>query len=434
MNQNHSPFSEPWCRLLWCREGSNSGVVVSTVSMRRPSRQQVLRLCGVLFCVVAALLPRAHACSCGGNDYNVTPRERAQKRADNSTVVFEGRVKRISLKVDAVTAKIGDTISADAEAPYSDVNKMTEVLFDVSRVYRGSATKEVAIHTGFGGGDCAARYLTGITYLVYAGGKDDKHLSASSCSPGGLVGSEEIDADLRYLRGEKATPSDLAPWRPSWRLPQKQQDDHRRKAVGFYNQITGKLCGRVNRDHGRLSFLSELGYLLSHPVAAVQDDGTFCSEALGPGTYYLLYTDEANGKRSKTSLYPGVNELSKATTVSVSHGETRKDIVFNVPEEALYSVRGIITTDNKKNLNSKSVSIVLIPAELPASEAMYSESIDFTSSLPLPKTKYFSFDEVVPGRYFVWVLVQGKGWSTKKAEVTVTNHSKFICLELIHPK
>jgi hypothetical protein len=401
--------------------------------MRILSRQQVLGLCSLLFCLVAAWLPRAHACSCGGDYYNVTLRERARKRGDNSAVVFEGRVKAISLKLPVVTANIGDSIPATYG--YDDITKMMEVVFEVYRVYRGTPATEVTLYTGFGGGDCGARYLTGVTYLVYAGGTDEKHLSASSCSPGGLVGSEEIEADLRYLRGEKATPSDLASWRPSWKLPQREQDENRRKALEFYNRLTAKICGRVNRNQGTVSFLSNLGYSLGdHPRGLVHEDGTFCSDEVGPGAYYLLYTDGSDSKPINKMLYPGIAELSKAKMVSVNAGETRNSIVFNVPEQALYSVRGIISTDNKKNLDATPVSIILIPAELPVREAMYSQSVDFTTSLPLPRLKYFKFADVAPGRYFVWVIVDGKGWLTKKAEVTVTNHSKFISLELIHPK
>jgi len=59
---------------------------------------------------------------------------------------------------------------------------------------------------------------------------------------------------------------------------------------------------------------------------------------------------------------------------------------------------------------------------------------DFQSSFPLPKVKYFDFENVLPGHYIAYVSVLGEGWHTKKEELSVTTHMKFIFLELVHKK
>ncbi len=362
-------------------------------------------------------------------------RERAENRAKGYTAIFEGRVKRISLNLPAVTAKIGDVISADDPYSYTNAREMVRVDLDVSRVYRGTNTREFTVYTGFGGGDCGARFSTGTDYLVYAAGSDLNHLSVSMCSPGGVIGSERTEADLRFLRGEKPTAADLAPWKSESLISKSEQEKRYKEAIRFREQATGKICGKVNRDEGEITFFAQAGSSFGDaPWAHFNGDGTFCSDALGPGAYYLLYTKRSEHGPSEAIFYPNATDRSGAKLVDIQAGQTRNDIVFNVSPQSSYSVRGLISTNDKSNLDSESVSVVLIPADAPVRSAVHARSIDFSTSLPLPKTKYFSFDHVPPGRYFVWVNVMRKGWYTKKTEVTVTNHSKFITLELTHNK
>jgi hypothetical protein len=105
-----------------------------------------------------------------------------------------------------------------------------------------------------------------------------------------------------------------------------------------------------------------------------------------------------------------------------------------VAQQHTYTVRGFITTNSKTGLGSQSVFLALIPVEAPVREAMNFTTVDFTTRWPLPKTKYFNFENVVPGQYVVWVQVAGKGWHTQKQEFTVSNSSKIITLELQHDR
>jgi hypothetical protein len=66
--------------------------------------------------------------------------------------------------------------------------------------------------------------------------------------------------------------------------------------------------------------------------------------------------------------------------------------------------------------------------------AAYSKPINFEGSFPLPKVKYFEFENVLPGRYLAYVSVLGQGWYMKKEEVSVTTHMSFISLQLTHKK
>lgn len=132
--------------------------------------------------------------------------------------------------------------------------------------------------------------------------------------------------------------------------------------------------------------------------------------------------------------YPGVTERSKATTIQVDAGQNKSDIRFNVPAQKTYSVRGIISTNDKSGLVGGGVYVALVSLDGGPFLAYSSKPIDFQGSFPLPKVKYFNLENVLPGRYFAYVSVLSRGWYTRKEEVNVTTHMKFISLELVHKK
>jgi len=59
-------------------------------------------------------------------------------------------------------------------------------------------------------------------------------------------------------------------------------------------------------------------------------------------------------------FYPGVSERIKATTIEINAGETQSNISFKVPVQNTYSVRGIISTNDKSGLDSRSVYVSLV--------------------------------------------------------------------------
>jgi hypothetical protein len=385
------------------------------------------------------------ACKCSSSFYGNKPLEVAKLEAEGSTAIFEGTPERFEFQWSLLHAKEGALISAGTPGAGSDEWPRMLVTFLVRRAYKGDLGREVQISTGLGGGDCGAVFAPGLTYLVYAGGKGPRELSVSICSPGGWIGNSTVETDLRYLRKERAIASDLAPDR-RW-TPAESADHEERRHRDFeefqkrYGAVTGKICGTVIGEKtsdsraGTISFLSTAGYSpVDRPTAVVNPDGSFCSNRLGPGRYYLYFTKGSDTGLISAVYYPGVRDRAKATPIEISAGQTKADISFNVPAQKTYSVRGFITTSDKAGLSGGNVSLALVSLDEITYQNSYIQTINFQGSFPLPKVKYFSFENVLPGRYVAYASVLGQGWYMKKVEVNVTTHMKFISLELLHKK
>ena len=138
---------------------------------------------------------------------------------------------------------------------------------------------------------------------------------------------------------------------------------------------------------------------------------------------------------SSALYYPGVEERVKATAIRVQAGHDESGLIFKVPaqKQKTYSVRGFISTNDKSGLSAKDVSVALVNLDADR-RIWYQQTIDFQGLLPLPKVKYFNFENVVPGRYIAYASVFGQGWFTKTVEVTVSTHMKLISMELVHKK
>ncbi|HEV2173786.1 MAG TPA: hypothetical protein VGR71_09475, partial [Nitrospira sp.] len=239
---------------------------------------------------------------------------------------------------------------------------------------------------------------------------------------------------------ERRVPKDLLPRKALWTLTEAQQQQRYEDRRKRFASVTGRICGTVVQDKpkeetfGGVAFLSTLGYLpFDYPTAQVNKDGSFCSDRLGPGSYYLYFTSSTRAHDVSAAYYPGVLDRAHAKAIEVAAGQDRSGIVITVPRQKTYSVRGFITADDKTGLGVADVSLALLSEE-EARLWSYRDTIDFSTSLPLPRTKYFSFSNVLPGRYVVYVSVIGQGWQTKKVEVNVTTSSRIIFLELSHKK
>jgi hypothetical protein len=290
-----------------------------------------------------------------------------------------------------------------------------------------------------GGGDCGARFETGLNYLVYAYGPSPAELGVDMCSPGGWLGSNYIAPELRQLRKEPPLVDDLAPvdyWTPA---AVARRDREREEFLGRYTAATGQICGRVSPgaaidgERGRVAFLSTAGHSpYGSSVAEVDREGKFCSERLGPGGYYLYFVRGLWGRNLESATYyPGVVDPPKATVLEVGAGQVRSDLVFQVPKQEAYTIRGFLSTDEKSGIGEDGASVMLVGRD---GQVWRHEAVDFRGSLPLPKVKYFAFENVPPGRYIAYALVSGRGWLTKIVDVTVATHAKLIFLELKHVK
>jgi hypothetical protein len=395
--------------------------------------------------IAAISTGQASACKCGSNYHGRNSWEVANLEATGSTVIFEGTPERFELQWDVLNGKAGELISAEDGAAKRDHWPVMLVTFRVQKAYKGDLGPEIQIKTGLGGGDCGAVFAPGLIYLVFASGPSASDLGVSMCSPGGWIGGISVAADLRYLRKERPIASDLAPFGP-WSANEfaAQEGQRQRDSEEYqkrYAAVTGKICGTVfaekarDENAGMLSFLSTAGYSpIAHPSANVNKDGSFCSKPLGPGKYYLYFTRGSEAGLTSAVYYPGVSGRIEATTIDVGAGQTQSGLTFKVPVQKTYAVRGIISTNDKSGLDARSVYIALVSLDGGPYPAGYSQSIDFQSSFPLPKVKYFDFENVLPGHYIAYVSVLGEGWYTKKEELSVTTHMKFIFLELVHKK
>jgi hypothetical protein len=407
-------------------------------------RLSSLRKLATIVCLTSISSAQASACSCAG-PHGRNAWEIAKLEAARSVVIFAGTPERFDLHWHLLRAKAGERISAEEGGSKHDNWPGMLITFRVTTSYKGTLGPEIQIRTGLGGGDCGAVYAPGLTYLVFAYGPSASDLGTGMCSPGGWIGSNFVATELRYLRKERPIASDLAPIR-RWDSKEDvaQEGQRQRDSEEFRKRLTastGKICGTVFTEKeadgnlGVISILSTTGYSpAQHPMTYIHPDGSFCSDPLGPGKYYLYFTRVSETGPTSAMFYPGVTDRINATTIEVRAGQTQSGVAFKVPMQKTYGVRGIISTDDKSDLNAGGprVYIALINIDSLAYLAAYRQPIDFQGSFPLPRTKYFSFDHVLPGRYLIYVI--GPGSFTKKEDVIVTTHMKFISLELLRDK
>lgn len=386
---------------------------------------------------------RTFGCQCGSERPTKNPWERARLREQQSVVVFEGVPTHFEIRWDALNAQDGKLISADVPSPRADDWTRMLVTFQVKRSYKGDLGQEIHLRTGLGGGDCGARFAPGVLYLVYGYRSDHGELMVGMCSPGGWVGDSNLSADLRYLRKEKPVPADRVPierWtEENSAKVEKERKRHWEEYEKAFATVTGKICGTVKQREkienyaAQVAFLSTAGYSpVEHPQVSVKEDGSFCSGPLGPGKYDIFLTQGLGHSTMLGVYYPGVPERKQASEVQVAAGQTVSDIVFEIPRQKTYSVRGFINMPN--NASPGRVQIRLIGLDGAPFDVWRSETIELQGWTAIRGVKYFSIDNVLPGRYVPILSVDppNAGWSTPKQEVDVTNHSKFISLKLVH--
>jgi hypothetical protein len=308
------------------------------------------------------------------------------------------------LKWAFLEAKVGDVIPADIEAhpPFMQVS------FDVSRSYRGAQTKNIRIKTGVGGGDCGFDFEVGKQYLVYAFADESGDLFTGICSETALL--EESRANLTYLRGE----------------PIASEGVERNNPVA-----AGKLCGRVVRTG--LDFTDSQILLLrvgnGSPIPTdgvdLASDGSFCANGVIPGKYHVVFINGAEGSPTSFAFFPGVVKSSEADAVEVKSGQPNSKIVFNVPPQPTFSVRGTVHASRKAALPTE-CKVALMRTD-PSSFAL-------TYTQDVGPNGYFDFQRVLPGEYWAFVVVDSdaaSNWLTRKAQVDVEVTVANLSLELI---
>jgi hypothetical protein len=401
---------------------------------------------GAIALLAAIASGQAFACQCSNTSvYEKTGWEVAKLETERSATIFEGTPERFELNWSVLRAKEGELIPTETEGPNPNEWPGMIVTFRVQRAYKGDLGPEIKIKTGLGGGDCGAVFASGLTYLVFAWKSPAGDLGVNMCSPGDWIGGNSAAVELRYLRNEHPISSDLTP-RRRWNAKEyaAQEGKRRRDSEEFskrYAAVTGEICGKVasektkDEDTGIVSFLSTAGFSpAAHPTAYVGSDGSFCSGRLGPGKYYLYFTRGSEKGLTSAVYYPGVGEKGKATILEVNAGQAQSGITFKVPVQETYSVRGVLSIYDSSRVGAHVAYVTLVSLDGGSLRAQHQQRIDFEGSSALPKVKYFDLEHVLPGRYTAYVSGLGQGWYTRKEEVVVRNHMKFISLELVHQK
>ena len=361
-------------------------------------------LVSAIFALTFGFAP-AFGCTCVPPPPGIkTAQALAQWTADRSEAIFEGSVERIELKWPLLEAKVGGLISADVE---QDVPVM-QVLFEVSRSYRGTQPKSILITTGLGGGDCGFHFEVGEHYLVYATSDESGQLSTGICSGTARLG--ESRANLSYLRGEPIVS----------------------KSVERDSPIAaGEVCGRAVR--AGLDFADSQVFLLQvgnkSPIpsdeAEPSRDGSFCATGVIPGKYHLLFINRAEDSPTSFVFFPGVAKSSEATAIEVKSGHTNSELMFNVPPQPTFSVSGTVRTANKSALPSE-CKVVLLNVDPLSFLLAYTQDVAPSGT--------FDFPQILPGKYWAFVTVDSdtaSNWLTRKVEVDVDVRVANLSLELI---
>ena len=122
----------------------------------------------------------AHACSC-------LPPAPAVEELKRSRAVFIGRVIEIKRRKET-----------------DDLFRSVEVVFEVTKVWKGIAARNITVYTSPDSAACGFNFKKGESYLVYASGTDDDRLHASICSRTARLKNARKDLQLIGPGGRRA--------------------------------------------------------------------------------------------------------------------------------------------------------------------------------------------------------------------------------------
>ncbi len=123
-------------------------------------------------------------------------------------------------------------------------------------------------------------------------------------------------------------------------------------------------------------------------------------------------------------FFPGVTKFSDAEPLAVTSGQVSANLVFNVPTQPTFSVSGTVLVSNKSALPEQS-KVILLNADPLSFLQAYSQDIAPNGS--------FEFSQVLPGKYWAFVVTDSDGtskWLTRKVEVNVDVTTTNLSLEL----
>ena len=368
----------------------------------------------VVLALLVATSGLAVACKCVSppNLDLHTRRAWAEWNWKDARFVFEGKVAHIEITSWPLKPEPGKTVNTAPSAL---------VTFSNVRLYRGSPRKQYVVETGLGGGDCGYPFKAGESYLVDAGEEDGSgRLSTGICYATAPLKS--AGAALRLLRGEPATPEDLAD------LGNESASHEAAMATP-----EGKICGRVSFPAGE----KPAGVtLIAWPAAqdarlfwggdeAESDsNGSFCFSGLDPGEYVIgasqTKLDDAISRY--LGYYPGVLRRSQAKSIDLkSGGSERAD--FSLVRQPLYTVRGYLRGVPESMADS--IGVILMPDPF--------EFFQVPAPASLGPHGDFEVEGVPPGRYTVFADMEadkGDGVTFVSSVAHLDVHGDVVGLKL----
>jgi hypothetical protein len=315
-------------------------------------------------------------------------------------------------------AKPGDLILASID------EAQVEYTFRVSRVYKGSARREVKVATGFGGGDCGDRFDPDKRYVVYAFEEKKGTLTTGICA--GNFEAEGENEDLRYLRKLPPEPEDNLPF-PLASDPIEPSTESANRA---------RVCGSVLSNDASsttptiimLTSTSRFGLRVQDDTE-LEDNRTFCMNYVEPGDYLLLAIAVSDNGIENVTFYPGVARQSEATRLKVHPADQITKLVFGFQQTKLPSVSGHLLAVNAPLPTDEVYVVLLGDTGLPLSMP-FAAKVESDGSFLFP---------AIPVGHYELMAVGGESsgsnstsqWLTRKVEVDVSENVNGVQVELI---
>lgn len=267
-----------------------------------------------------------------------------KKQYNSADVIFIGKVVEIS--------RIGN------------VKREYKFIFEVIKSYKGIHTKNIAVKTGSGSGDCGYGFHYGKIYLVYAYGENE--YSTSICTRTAHI--SEASLDLTFLE----------------KIPRSLES----------TAIIGKLSLFVNNELSAydLPSLKNFKFNLKNNtndyLIKTDSNGIYYIENLNPGNYQVVLDKELHlALKSSFLSYPDI--------VIVEY-----DVIeYNLVLTNINKVEGIMLDEN--NLPIKNGKVELIPEKyfLDYENKFIYETYDCKSE----ENGRFIFENVPSGKYFLGI-------------------------------
>jgi hypothetical protein len=133
-----------------------------------------------------------------------------------------------------------------------------------------------------------------------------------------------------------------------------------------------------------------------------------------------VFMNGAEGSPASFVFFPGVVKSSEADAVEVKSGLANSELVFNVPPQPTFSVRGTVHAFRKAALPTE-CKVALVRTDTSSFALTYTQDV--------APNGYFDFQRVLPGDYWAFVVVDSdaaSNWLTRKAQVDVEVHELLI--------